>query len=82
MILHPVNIIAHYWGKTFQNPIGYLVYSDTTLNSAEGDKLQIILPNFFVSLDSELAAICSPIWDGMPYITSHGASFWIKTTNR
>lgn len=49
---------------------------------AEGDKLQIILPNFFVSLDSELAATCSPIWDGMSYITSHGASFWIKTTNR
>lgn len=49
---------------------------------AEGNKIQIILPNFFVCTDSELADILHPIWDGMSYITSHGASFWIKTSNR
>jgi len=52
---------------------------------AEGNKFDIILPNFFVSRDSELNNILAPIWGNREMYAvkrhrwSHGSSFWIQT---
>jgi Methyltransferase domain len=50
---------------------------------AEGNKLNIVLPNFFISLDSELGGELSPIWDKLKERTASlntgGGSFWLQT---
>jgi hypothetical protein len=52
---------------------------------AEGHKFDIVLPNFFVSKDSELNDVLTPIWDNSKTCAvkkcgwSHGWSFWIQT---
>jgi len=48
---------------------------------AEGNNFDITLPNFFVSRDSELNNILTPIWGNreMYVVKRHGWSFWIQT---
>lgn len=48
---------------------------------AEGNKFEIILPNTFISRDSELNLILAPLWNekSMQGVETHGGSFWIKT---
>ncbi|MBM3672392.1 MAG: class I SAM-dependent methyltransferase [Actinobacteria bacterium] len=48
---------------------------------AEGLKLEIALPAWFVSSDAELAAILEPLWSqpGFEGVQRHGASFWLRT---
>lgn len=45
---------------------------------ARGQNVEVIQPNYYISSDPELSRILEPIWEEMPHITSHGASFWIR----
>ena len=47
---------------------------------AKGTMFDIILPNIFISEDSELKSILAPIWEKkeMKNVQTHGCSFWIK----
>jgi hypothetical protein len=49
---------------------------------AEGSRSNIVLPNFFVSLDPDLSGVLSSLWDHptMHRFGTHGTSFWIRTT--
>jgi hypothetical protein len=49
---------------------------------AKGNKFEIILPNYFISKDPELAKILDNIWDHprMNGVEKHGISFWLRTT--
>lgn len=48
---------------------------------AEGNKIDIVLPNFFVSKDPELNDVLAPIWSNrkMHVVRRQGWSFWIQT---
>lgn len=48
---------------------------------AENNKFNIVLPNSFISEDSELNNILNPLWDEpkMQKVERHGGSFWIQT---
>lgn len=45
---------------------------------AGGNSLEILLANNFVAADAELSQVLNPIWRRLPWITRHGAAFWIK----
>jgi len=45
---------------------------------AEGGKIDILLPNAFVSTDSFLHGICKPIFDNLEGVRSGGGSFWFR----
>ncbi len=47
---------------------------------ANPKKYSTILPNFFISEDSELSQIIAPIWNhpNLQNVERHGGSFWIK----
>jgi len=47
---------------------------------AEGNKFEIILPNFFISRDGELSKVLSPLWADprLNGVETHGGSFWIR----
>lgn len=47
---------------------------------ANPDKYHVILPNYFISEDTELANLISPIWnhDNLLGVEKHGGSFWLK----
>lgn len=45
---------------------------------AKGNMFDIILPNIFISNDTELKQILSPIWNNLNEVEKHGCSFWIK----
>ncbi|MCX7748474.1 MAG: class I SAM-dependent methyltransferase [Clostridia bacterium] len=49
---------------------------------AEGNKFEILLPNSFVSGNTELMKIIEPLWEdeNMKNIQRGGASFWIRIT--
>jgi hypothetical protein len=51
---------------------------------AEGPRLQIVMPNWYVGADAELAAILEPLWaePGFEAVQRHGASFWLQTGGR
>ena len=46
---------------------------------AEGPHLEVLMPNWYVSGDSELASILDPLWDDSRFegVQRHGASFWL-----
>ncbi|MGA2682164.1 MAG: class I SAM-dependent methyltransferase [Candidatus Bathyarchaeia archaeon] len=47
---------------------------------AENNKLKIVLPNSFISKDTELYNVLNPLWDEpkMVEVGRHGGSFWIQ----
>lgn len=47
---------------------------------ADGTRAEVMLPNFFISTDAELAAILEPLWTrpGMEEVERHGGSFWLR----
>ena len=47
---------------------------------AKGDMFDIILPNTFISYDSELTGILAPLWEKeeMKNVETHGCSFWMR----
>jgi len=50
---------------------------------ANPDRFQTIMPNYFVSEDSDLNKILEPLWNdpSMPKVEKHGGSFWIEIKN-
>ena len=48
---------------------------------ADGPRLQIVMPNWYVAADAELGAILDPLWaePGFEAVQTHGASFWLRT---
>jgi len=46
---------------------------------AEGNKLDIVLPNWFVSVDAELSAVLAPLWNLLGMDKGYGSSFWLRT---
>ncbi|AQS58783.1 class I SAM-dependent methyltransferase [Desulforamulus ferrireducens] len=48
---------------------------------AEGNKFEIILPNFFISRHYQLSKILAPLWETpeLQGVEKHGSSFWIRT---
>lgn len=44
------------------------------------EKIEILLPNFFVSQDEELSKVLNPIWENTKFdkVERQGASFWFK----
>ncbi|SHK58870.1 class I SAM-dependent methyltransferase [Desulforamulus aeronauticus] len=48
---------------------------------AEGNKFDIILPNFFISRHHQLNKVLSPLWEKpeLAGVETHGSSFWIMT---
>src|SRR5208337_4619006 len=47
---------------------------------ARGRRLDILLPNRFISSDDELRAILMPLWQKaeMQNVETHGSSFWMQ----
>ncbi len=47
---------------------------------ANPEKFEVMMPNYFVSEDPELAAILSPLFDSpeLNQVERHGGSFWIR----
>jgi len=45
---------------------------------AEGSSFDVILANNFIAQDRELSRILTPLWLWLPWVTRHGAAFWIK----
>ena len=47
---------------------------------AEGSSIEVVLPNFFVSIHPELHHVLDPIWDGFTWsgTPANGLSFWLK----
>src|SRR5690606_10841167 len=47
---------------------------------ANPEKYKTVLPNFFISEDSELAGIIAPIWEhsNLKGVEKHGGSFWLQ----
>lgn len=47
---------------------------------ANPEKFKTILPNYFISEDTELAKIISPMWDhpNLSNVEKHGGSFWLQ----
>jgi hypothetical protein len=41
-------------------------------------KFKVLLPNYFISEDSQLKSIIDPIWRDIPGVEKHGGSFWIQ----
>lgn len=44
---------------------------------AGGNSFDILLANNFIAMDEELSRVLMPIWLYLPWITRHGAAFWI-----
>lgn len=46
-----------------------------------GNRFKIVLPNAFISEDSELGSVLEPLWSDkrMSGVERHGVSFWIET---
>ncbi len=68
---YPVKWINRYYSEQYMLA-AYLL--------AESKKLDIILPNAFISSDPELNSVLSSIWKDprMNGVETHGGSFWIK----
>lgn len=47
---------------------------------ADPEKFKTILPNYFISEDTELSKIISPMWDhpNLTNVEKHGGSFWLQ----
>ncbi len=48
---------------------------------AGGERVEILLPNAFISRDPELNQVLKPLWQrqGMEDVEQHGCSFWLRT---
>jgi hypothetical protein len=46
---------------------------------AEGNKLDIILPNAFISSDAKLSKVLCPLWNMLGTNAGYGGSFWLRT---
>ncbi len=46
---------------------------------AEGNKLDIVLPNAYISWDAELSKVLYPLWNMLGVKAGPGGSFWIRT---
>jgi len=44
---------------------------------AEGSSFDVILANNFIAQDEELSGVLTPLWLWLPWVTQHGAAFWI-----
>jgi hypothetical protein len=61
-----------------------LYYSEQYLLAAyllaEGDSIEVVLPNFFVSIEPELHHVLDSLWDRFTWSATptNGLSFWIK----
>jgi hypothetical protein len=68
----------------FDYPPGWIdrYYSEQYLLAAyllaEGRSFEILLANNFVATDPELSSVLSPLWTHLPWVTRHGAAFWIR----
>jgi hypothetical protein len=47
---------------------------------ANPEKYEILLPNYFISQDKELAEVAAPLWESAPMnqVEQHGGSFWFR----
>ena len=47
---------------------------------ANPQRFEVLMPNFFISEDQELAATIAPIWDhpNLDGVERHGGSFWLR----
>lgn len=46
---------------------------------AGGKTVEVLQPNYFISRDPELSRFLEPLWEDLPHISRHGASFWLMT---
>lgn len=55
-------------------------YLLATMLLANPERYRVMLPNYFLSEDSQLKKILQPIWDepGLRDVEHHGGSFWMK----
>lgn len=44
---------------------------------AEGNGFDVLLANNFIAMDEDLSSVLKPLWLWLPWITRHGAAFWI-----
>jgi hypothetical protein len=69
----------------YPTSFGDLYYSEQYLPAsyllAEGNSMEIVLPNFLVSTEPELHHILDPLWDRFTWSATptNGLSFWIRT---
>jgi hypothetical protein len=72
-----------FWPRDYPPEWSKRYYSEQYLLAcyilAGGERIEIALPNAFISGDGELAALLSPLWDrpGLEGVERHGCSFWI-----
>lgn len=45
---------------------------------AERSRLEVMLPVFFIYQEQQLADLLLPLWQNLPMVSRHGASFWMK----
>jgi hypothetical protein len=68
----------------YPTSFGDLFYSEQYLLAsyllAEGNSIEIVLPNFFVSTEPELHHVLDPLWDRFTWSATptNGLSFWIR----
>ena len=48
---------------------------------AGGDRLEVVLPNYFISIDPDLRAALEPLWvdPTLRGLSREGGSFWFRT---
>jgi len=44
---------------------------------AESNSFEVILANNFIAQDEDLSTVLAPLWLQLPWITQHGAAFWM-----
>ncbi|NLW90439.1 MAG: class I SAM-dependent methyltransferase [Syntrophomonadaceae bacterium] len=44
---------------------------------AEGSSLEVVLANNYIAQDRELSSVLNPLWVLLPWVTRHGAAFWM-----
>lgn len=70
----------------YPSQIRDLYYSEQYLLAAyllaEGSSVEIVLPNFFVSIQPELHHVLDPLWDRFTWSATptNGLSFWLRKT--
>lgn len=47
---------------------------------ANPGRYEVLMPNYFVSEEPELASLLAPLWEheGLPAVERHGGSFWLR----
>lgn len=51
---------------------------------ASPERLELLLPNFFISEDAELAGLAAPLWESprLDGVERHGTSFWFRVLSK